>query len=141
VPSLVDAATKIQKLGPVVDGQPTRQTMADVQVIPSSTGDGETRSQWHVHGGGAQTYFQDMCVIGSTGYRLPQLMSQEWLFLFKPSSSPHWADGQPAACEKIFMDMLEEMGRVSKQIWANNQERRMPFAKMDPMSFESSVSI
>ena len=42
-----NSATKVCQQGPEgEDGQPTRQTMADVQ-----------------------TYFQDMCVIASTGFR------------------------------------------------------------------------
>ena len=54
-----NSATKICQQGPVgEDGKPTRPTMADVQ-----------------------TYFQDLCVIASTGFRLPTLMS-DWTHLF-----------------------------------------------------------
>ena len=84
-----NSATKICQRGP---SPGTRQTMADVQ-----------------------TYFQDLCVMASTGFRLPALMS-DWTHLFL-------ADDNIEETKNLHRKLMNDLQKTGKDIWAANQQR------------------
>jgi hypothetical protein len=81
-----------------------------------------------------QTYFQNLCVVGFTGFRLPALVS-DWSHLFLPDQ--HYHD-----CVRLQKCFMDELKAISDNIWIkNNSHRKRPFCHFDPRAFETSVSI
>ena len=112
-----NCATKIVQQGPKLGDQekPQRQTMADVQ-----------------------TYFQDLCIISSTGYRLPALMSDWTHLLLTHDKSAN------DKCKQLHAKLLTDLEKTADQIWEKNRPegtREVGFTKMMPDNFECSVCI
>ena len=89
-----------------------------------------------------QTFFQDLCVVGSTGYRLPPIIG-DWTHLFLKDDEPSVKTGTHAKCVEAHANFMKGLKDLSAEIKRRNAggERRRPFDKMDPLMFECSVSI
>ncbi len=98
---------------------------------PNKEGPLDDHGNTAVHG--VQTYFQDLCMISSTGYRLPALMAV-WTHLFLEGDTN-------AACKKLYSQLLEDLMTTAGRVWEKNKERPVDYTKMMPDDFECSVCI
>ena len=97
-----------------------------------------------------QSFLQDLCVVGSTGYKLPDLLAN-WKFLLLEDdggSDPESRfNGKRKAAEELHGKFMGEMVKLGEEIEKRNAGSRATglygreFASFDPRTFECSVSI
>lgn len=115
-------ATKVYANGP---NGPNTQTQADVQ-----------------------TFLQNLCVVGSTGYKLPDLVS-DWksLLLEDDCGADERFAGKRKAVEALHDNFMRELVDLGEAIEERNAGPRAQglhgreFMSFDPRTFECSVSI
>ena len=130
-------ATKVHKLGPKISGgadeqEETKCCGGGPKASPAKDPKDHPRQTM----ADVQTFFQDLCVVGSTGYRLPPVIG-DWTHLFLENEKK----AECVAAHGKFMKALKDLSAEIKQRNARGEGRRRPFDKMDPLMFECSVSI
>ena len=82
---------------------------------------------------------QDLCVVGSTGYKLPDLIA-DWTHLLLEGEKHDEAVA-------LYKEFMEELTALGEKIETKNKSKRTEtafareFQAFDPRNFECSVSI
>ena len=74
--------------------------------------------------------WQTQCLVGNTGLRNPQLMSN-WKHLLQDH----------ADVIKLFDDLMEDLGEISASVDKRNEERPHKSQVFNPKFLETSVSV